>query len=292
MFREEDIDIERQFDSYRLWINGNPENDRYWHHQAQEDQALLVTDALRDLMGAGVTYSARVDAGTPLTHLRFGVARRAKALWVALRGLHAHVSPDRVAPMNHDEVEDVSRDLNVIYINIRGLLDNLAWAVVHQFGTDATKQIAPVQIGLFRRTLSQDDNLKPLAETLAEYQQWDRDISARRDPAAHRIPLSVAPSVLDEAAQVEWNRLKAEYDAVFADALVAARDRHADVDQSFARVSEAHARLQSVGRFLPWFGHDYAERQNPIYPTVPQDLAMMLKVSARVFAFMDERLAA
>lgn len=292
MFREDELDFERQFDPYRLWINGNQENDRYWHHEAQEVQALLVTDVLRDLMGAGVTYSARVEAGTPLTHLRFGVARRAKALWVALRSLHASVAPDRIRPMNHDEVEDVSRDLNVIYINIRGLLDNLAWTVVHQFGSDATRALAPAQIGLFRRCLARDDNLRPLAEALAAYGQWDRDISERRDPAAHRIPLSVAPSVLDEAAQVEWNRLKDEYDVVFAAAIAAVRHRDGDVDQSFARVSEAHARLQSVGRFVPWFGHDYAERQNPIYPTVPQDLAMMLKVSARVFEFMDERLAA
>jgi len=292
MFREDELDFEYQLDRYRLCLTGEPSHDQYWHHQAHDMQALVVGDALRDLMGAAVMYSSRVQDGEPLAHLRYGVGRRSKTLWLSIRNLTRLVPPDRESPMAQEEVDETARDLNVIYINIRGLMDNLAWAVVHQFGSVKTRELKPAAVGLFRKMIAQDDALMPLATTLDPYRKWDTEMAQRRDPAAHRIPLSVPPAVFDEASQQEWLDRKADYDAAMERALDLVRDRHADSDEAFRRVHEASARMEAVGRFMPWFHHHYDDGQYPIYPTVPQDLAMMLKVSARVFEFMDGHLSA
>lgn len=290
MFRENELDFERQLDRYRMWLTGEPANDRYWYHQAQDMQALIVAEALRDLMAAAVMYSSRVQDGEPLAHLRYGVGRRSKTLWLSIRNLTRLVPPDREAPMPQEEVDEAARDLNVIYINIRGLMDNLAWAIVHQFGSAKTRALKPASVGLFRRTIANDEALSPLATALDPFKQWDSEMAERRDPAAHRIPLSVPPTVLDKASQQEWLERRADYDAAMERALEIVRDRNANSDEAFQRVHEASARMEAVGRFMPWFHHHYDDGQYPIYPTVPQDLAMMLKVSARVFEFMDQHL--
>ena len=298
MFREEELDYERHLDHYRYALSGDPGQDAYWHHQAQFTQALVVQDALLELRRASVVYSQRVASGEPLTHLRFGVGRRSNSLWLSIRGLIGVVPPDHTEPLSMVDVEAAARDLNVIYINIRGLLDNLAWTVIHQFAEDANKRRPPGQLGLFLPIMQRDLNLNPLSLALTPYRGWDRELAARRDPAAHRIPLSVPPAVLDEAAQRQYEVLQREHDQALAATLAflqegpLTRERAEQSQVMFAQVDEVSDRMARIGRFYPWFGHHFDEGHTPIYPTVPQDLGTMLKVAARVFEFMDARLPA
>lgn len=287
MFGEQDLTFDRQLEPFRAWLTGDPSNDKRWYREAHLMQALIVTDGLRDLIGAAVTYSARVGDGEPLAHLRYGVGRRAKMLWLSVRNLLRYCPPDRELPMTQEEVDETARDLNVIYINIRGLMDNLALAVVHQAGTDASRALPPGQIGLFQKGVANDEGLAPLAASLQPYRAWNTELSERRDPAAHRIPLSVTPKFLDPPAQQEWLARRAEYEVAMQRALAILADQEADPNEAFRSVQEATERMENVGRFMPLFHHHYDAGQYQIYPTVPEDLAMMLKVSARVFEFLD-----
>lgn len=286
MFREQDVDFEQQLNRYRSFLSGDQAKDTAWHQRAHRMQALVVQDALLELMTAAIAVSGRWGSGEPYTHLRFGVGRRAKTLWLSLRGLLKLAPPDRTDPLPHDGVDEVARDLNVIYINIRGLLDNLAWAAVHFAGNDRTKGLPNSQVGLFRKALGKDENLQSLVDVLQDYREWDTELAARRDPAAHRIPLSVSPSFVGPQEAAKLQELNEEWQLAQSDAvkeILAGRDGAA----AFERAHAIFDQMETVGNFVPWFHHHYSDGHYAIYPTVPQDLAMMIKISARVFEFFE-----
>jgi hypothetical protein len=54
------------------------------------------------------------------------VGRRLRMILVAYRSVFDTIAPDRKEPLPLNEMAAVSRDLNIIYINICGALDNYA----------------------------------------------------------------------------------------------------------------------------------------------------------------------
>ncbi|MBK8172758.1 MAG: hypothetical protein IPK60_20805 [Sandaracinaceae bacterium] len=53
-----------------------------------------------------------------------------EASWLFLRD---RTSPERKAPLDVHEAETASIHLNAYYLNLRGSLDNLAWALAYEF---------------------------------------------------------------------------------------------------------------------------------------------------------------
>lgn len=288
MFRENEIGFESQMRRYRHLLSGDDARDVVWHQRAQLMQASTVQDALLELMTAAVALSERMAAGEPQTHLKFGVARRAKTLWLSLRGLLRLAPPDRTDPLPHEGVDEVARDLNVIYINVRGLLDNLAWAALHTAGSEQSRRAPNVRVGLFAPLIGNDEGLSDLANALLPYRAWHTELADRRDPAAHRIPLSVAPSVLSPEEAEEFQALNGKWQATLAEAVTDALERKIDSD-AFDRAGAIFEQMGRIGQFFPWFHHHYSDGHYAIYPTVPEDLACMLKVAARTFEFLDPR---
>jgi len=51
------------------------------------------------------------------------------------------------------------------------------------------------------------------------FKEWNRELSTRRDPAAHRIPLSVPPAFIDADTKDEYQRVSEDYATAVNDAL-------------------------------------------------------------------------
>lgn len=114
----------------------------------------------------------------------------------------AAASDSPKGPISNQELIHLNMCLNSYYVNLRGALDNLAWAALYRFGlrpeideTDRSTQRFCTFAGKgFRTSLAA---VKPLTETLVEgMQSWLKDLATFRDPAAHRLPLAMAPAVL------------------------------------------------------------------------------------------------
>ncbi len=223
--------------------------------------------------------------------LRFGAARRTKFIWLSLRQLLGLIPPDRTEPLPSDDVDEAARDLNVIYINIRGTLDNFAWCLVYLFGEEKTRRFPPMKIHLFGSDFHKDANLREVAEFVNGFAEWNKELKARRDPAAHRIPLSVPPAVLNEAAQKEYARLSAEHTEV-SNAAARAVGEGADSSALFEKATLLHDRLQRVGAFSPVFAHHLDEGATKIYPFVPQDIGKLVKVVRGLTDIISGKLAA
>jgi hypothetical protein len=102
-------------------LTGDEQRDAHCYRQAEHMQALCICDAIRDVHFDAAALSQSIKTPEANFQMRFGIARRTKFIWLSIRGILGFVMPDRTEPLPGDEVEEIARDLNVIYINIRGI---------------------------------------------------------------------------------------------------------------------------------------------------------------------------
>jgi hypothetical protein len=211
-------------------------------------------------------------------HLTDGFARRL-LLMQTNRVQIENIAGDRDEILHTEECSVLNVHLNSFYVQMRGALDNLAWALHHQFTLfgDADESDARTRrkIGLFDDRFG--DALKrdhgELREFINERRPWFADFSERRDPVAHRLPLFAPPGIVFEgssdAAQAE--RLNVEMKTAY---------EKGDLDGGFNKFLE----LTSLGEYVPSFVQfgvgEYTVR--PILPTIAADESVFLDLAERV----------
>jgi hypothetical protein len=267
-------------------LTGDRKGDAYCYRQAEHMHALSVCDAIRDVHIAAAMLSESVRNSEADFHLRFGVARRTKFIWLSLRRVLASIPPARTEPLIGDDLEEVARDLNVIYLNIRGALDNIASTIIDLFGSESSRNLPPIQISLFGQKLSKDENLSDIIKLIEPFRSWNKALSGRRDPAAHRIPLSVPPAILDPNSRKDYEAAIEKYHAAFGGAVRAAQGGEDSLGQ-FEKARALFEETEKIGLFVPVFVHHPDDGLIPIYPTVPTDIAQLTKIARSVFGFVE-----
>lgn len=248
----------------------------YFMCTALDIHSLLVRDTLRSVQYTAAIIAPTLSNEEARFFMLYGPGRRLGMIWVSYTDILDHIAADRKEPLSHDEVATVSRGLNVIYINIPGVLDNYAWCLLHQVATDKTKKLPAVKVGLFSSEFMDDPNLDLLRPLLDEFSKWHKELKTRRDPAVHRIPLYVPPAALNPKEEDQYRELE---------------DQIADAfnNQNFEQVDELTAQQGRIGTFMSCFIHHPGEDIIPIYPTVPQDIANLIKIVNHVHTFLHER---
>ncbi len=239
--------------------------------------ALHILDAIRDLQIEILNVSNSISNEGANTNLNFGAARRVRMIWGGFRHLYSLIRPDRSEPMMHDDVFEAARALNDIYIHTRGVLDNYAWALVFLFGN--VSAIRRNDVDLFGRKL-ESNLIQSFLDVLAPYRDWNREMKERRDPVAHRIPLSVPPSFFTDEDHSKFLELNDRYNAAvrkFSE-LALIQAPQSDLDAASAEADRLHEESQRIGRFSPIIVHDPKEGGTRIYPTVPQDIGMLVRL--------------
>ena len=290
---DEKLDYEHNVAYYaRLGLlTGDPEKDAQWYCEAKETHAQIVSYAIREVYIDAVALGTTVNSAEAHIQLNYGVGRRTKFIWLSLQQLLRLIPPNRNEPLPNVDVDEVARDLNVIYINIRGTLDNFAWCLVDLFGDEETRKLRPMSIHLFGKDFLNDVNLCEVAGFVKDFAEWNKELKDRRDPAAHRIPLSVPPAVLNEAAQEEYARLSAEYHEASNEAVTAVREG-AESSAMFKKSELLYDTLERVGTFSPWFMHHPDEGVIEIYPSVPQDIGRLVKIARGLMDMISAKLTA
>ena len=138
-------------------------------------------------------------------YLSHGVMRRMGIMMRSIENVFTIFPIERIKLLSMDELRDVDINLHAFCINIFGLLDNLAWVLIHE--KQPAAKIDKMSVGLykektqeylteeFRRYLNSERMKKWYAEYLTNY----------RDALSHRIPLYVPPKTLtpEQASQVK-----------------------------------------------------------------------------------------
>jgi hypothetical protein len=107
--------------------------------------------------------------------------------------------------------------INAYYLNLAGSLDNLAWAIVyHHFlwaPIDENDRKQRRNAHLMGREFLDAISAKGLANLkhrLCSLKDWYWEMRELRDPAAHRIPITVPPAIYSESDIQEMQRLDSE----------------------------------------------------------------------------------
>jgi hypothetical protein len=277
------LDYENHIASFKnfRFLTGDPTNDRHWICQAQDRHALSATDAALELLLDVVSLGQQVNNAHAKTQLVFGAARRLKFIWISFRSLYASIAPNRTDPLPIEEAETAARDLNDIYIHLRGCMDNYAWALRYLFGDDALRKFDAQQMHLFGNGFLKNPSMKDFSSILNDFMEWNKQLKALRDPVAHRIPLSVTRAAHTQGDRSQYERVEAQYlDAQkkFSEKARAQAPR-AEIDAASERADALYDKLQRIGTFVPFIVHDPDEGSTSIYPTVPQDIGMFVKLA-------------
>ncbi|MDH4379057.1 MAG: hypothetical protein QE263_04030 [Vampirovibrionales bacterium] len=244
---------------------------------------------------------------TPLAfqYFQFGLMRRLMIIQKAYSWIIQNIPVERSKPLSLNEVENLNIHLNTIYLHLKGALDNFCWAIVHQaLDPNAVRELSTQSVNLFayrKATLEVTPyflNGTALYKAIERLKPWDKQIKSRRDPGAHRIPLTVPPSIQTDIENVQYRsteekvqriQLKRNEDSrkfratLSVDVHINEWDKqmktlHSIYDNCNEQVSTLYKELESIGTFHPVFIQPPESKTTPLYPTIPNDIENLLLI--------------
>lgn len=178
-------------------------------------------------------------------HFNEGFIRRHYMLQSSRIFLSEHCSQSRKEPLSPYEATDCAIHLNAYYLNLRGALDNLAWVLQYEWqllaGVTEDGRSGRQKCNLFgtRFLAARQSQYPELASLLDQHGNWARELAELRDPAAHRVPIYVPPSVITSQEQMDkFRHIEAQADA----------DPATRGDRP---ISEIYREAQAVADFMP-----------------------------------------
>ncbi|SFV31743.1 hypothetical protein SAMN05216456_1443 [Devosia crocina] len=274
----EEVDYQWHYRQYAqsFIIDGNSANNLYFEQQAQEMHALTVAQAVDGVTRDALLLLPTTDFAAPAERLfRYGIMRRWRMISASFRDFRSIVSPDRNVPLSQEQADLSCRALNSIYIDIYGLLDNYAWMLVHQSGSENTRAARPMAVSLFSRIFRDDPALATLGNEFEAFVPWVSEFRERRNPAAHRIPLHVPPAALTPRDIAEHERI----DRQASEALARG---------DFGLAAELGEATWRIGSFKPYFVHDPTEAFMPVFPTLPNDIGNAVRIGRIAHDFLRD----
>jgi hypothetical protein len=144
-----------------------------------------------------------------IRHLKEGFIRRLYMMRASRILFREKARPDRKKTLSAHLATELAIHINAYYLNLCGSLDNMAWVMAYEWamlpdideGNSASRQYCSLFGKNFRRDLRQRQS--NLADLLDKHFEWNRELRRFRDPAAHRIPLFVAPGVIRDRETLE-----------------------------------------------------------------------------------------
>jgi hypothetical protein len=193
-----------------------------------------------------------------------------------------------------DDVSEVERALNDIYIHSRGLLDNYAWAIFHLFGDQELSELHQNDISLFRKRFRQNPSVSDFGAIAIKFDDWEAELKERRDPVAHRIPLTVLPAVLNERDSQVYRQLQIQANNALGHLtkLAGEQAQVSEIEAASEALKRVHDEMGRVGSFFPLIVHDPDKGGVPIYPTVAQDVGTLVRMARSMNERIQERLHA
>lgn len=182
----------------------------------RKDESFAYQEQERDseLLHTHLTRKAELQSLAAIHHLVGGFNRRVLMLATSRRTIEEITHSPNDEPIGVYRATDLAIQLNAYYLNLWGAIDNLAWAMQHEW--DVLPGVSETGKGRFKCSLFSSTFMAALfllrpamVEALDAYRPWYRKLRALRDPAAHRVPLFAIPGYRTEDHAMEYNRLHA-----------------------------------------------------------------------------------
>ena len=180
-------------------------------------------------------------------HLIEGCARRQTMMQTSRVKIFTRTK--NKSPLSIFEVDIYTIFLDAYYFNLRGALDNIAWALTYEFDletiTDEEKVIR--KIDLFKCTCNKIEmKNKNIYKIIKKYTLWNNEVKKIRDPIAHRIPVCFYGNVLTEDELLLQNSIYDDINCIFC------IDWKNNYNYYIEKIGDLQSEAQSIGNFLPF----------------------------------------
>ncbi|MBU2524917.1 hypothetical protein KKG71_07025 [Patescibacteria group bacterium] len=180
-------------------------------------------------------------------YLFHGVARRLDVIERCVENIYSIFPLERETLLNREELKDVDINLHAFFINIFGLLDNLAWVLIHEKRLKINKKSVGLYIdkaqACFEKEFRDYLNLDRMKKWHNEY------LKNYRDALSHRIPLYVPPKTLTSEQKNHTDFI----DKQLNDS-IKLRDYNA--------MNKLHNQDDEIGSPCPFFIHSISEEES------------------------------
>lgn len=252
----------------------NPQHLPFVQKQAMVAHTFYVFNPLRDWCVNASNLARQLQNKHAQYYMQYGAGRRLNMIFYCYGRISQIAHPKREEPLKHNEQLELSVDINVIYMYIRGVLDNFAWCILYEREPNLINQIHPNDIGLFSKKFRKKFSLFSKIETdIGKHDEWFEELKEKRDPAAHRIPLYIPPStVTPNEAECHEELYKKFLNEV----------ENLDFDSSDSTFQQ----IDKIGKFEGVFAHHPDGPLIDLYPVLPTDIAHLIRVGNTVEAFL------
>lgn len=246
-----------------------------------KEEFMFITSSYIDLMIKLHGLQQKLSNSKSREYLIHGVSRRLNILNKCIHNIFALFPVDRSDLLTSDELTDLVINLHAFFINISGVLDNLAWVFVYEkdlYGHPKNGKLSRLDVGLFA-----DKTQTHLWPDLTNYLKsnsiktwYDKYSKDYRDALAHRIPLYVPPSAIDENEAIQYKQLEDQINALDI--------RSPDAITIHGQLIE---KLRQLGRPCVLFSHSLHEGCKLVYFHA-QVIADFKTIEEIVVKFCDE----
>lgn len=222
------------------------------HHFKQKDiqkiksELEMVGKRYSQLISQLLKLSGNLKQEKAKEYLFHGVMRRLRIIYRCINNIFTIFPIERETLLNRDELDDVMINLYAFFVNISGILDNLAWVFIHE--KELANTLSQQQVGLFKKE-TKDKLSNEFHQYLDSVQvtTWhNKYLKNYRDTLSHRIPLYVPPKTLNSAQRSQLDLIEREINDSF---------KSSDIDS----IDRLHSEEDKVGDVCPFFTHSLSE---------------------------------
>ena len=202
-------------------------------------------------------FQSRLTNEKAREYLMQGVGRRLNVFSKSLQNIFRIFPVEKTDLLSKDDLTDLYINLHAFFVNISGILDNLAWIFVYEknlFGNKKDGKIDKHGVGLFN--IKTQAFLKPKFKAYIKSertQTWHKEyLKNFRDALVHRIPVYVPPAALTKEEQEEYIEIGKQlwvwdYDS----------------PEAFLKQDEMIEKLNQLGQACTFFAHSLDEGGKP-----------------------------
>ncbi len=242
----------------RIWVPDREASEQqrrknmqvYKQENIQKIKSELNTLRLRylNLLSKIFGLSEKLKEEKAKEYLHHGVGRRLEVIERCIENIFSIFPIEREKLLRHEELIDVAINLHAFFVNIFGLLDNLAWVLIHEKRLAGT--IDKKKIGLFKK-----ETKEKFPSKFRQYLDsgpikiWhDQYLINYRDALSHRIPLYVPPQTLN----TEQKKKVEQIENKITDCIRS---------QDFDVLDKLSNEQKNIGSICPFFIHALSENK-------------------------------
>lgn len=240
----------------------NAETQEHFNIEALSSHANVIQIALTKM--AISSQSILLKNNHARNYYMYGFCRRVLMLSRSFNNIWLMIPVDRIEPLINDDANIVNGDLNLVYLNIRGCLDNLLRSYLHEREGNLTDKLKDRDIYLFNSELIKKTQNEQFWKSLSTYEKWYRELKEKRDPVAHKMPLYVIPSIYGNGDIEHCNNFYEKYQKAIS-------------TMKLDEAKKEFDKIEKLGKFVPLFAHA-PDQLYEIYPTIPQDIGKLIEI--------------